>query len=89
MTVPLPDELRNVVIAHPGEPLELIDEQTHAAYVLLRTEEFRRLAAGNEDELGDTYFAQIESAMRGGWDDPRMDDYDNYDECLKQSLDLP
>ena len=30
MTVPLPDELHNVVTAHPGEMLEQIDEQTHA-----------------------------------------------------------
>ncbi len=85
MTVPLPDELRNVVTAHPGEPLELIDQETHAAYVLVRADEFWRLAAGNEDELSDSYVAQIESAMRAGWDDPRMDAYDDYDAYRGQS----
>ena len=40
MTLRLPDELRTVVIAHPGVPLELLDEQTHTAYVLLPAEEF-------------------------------------------------
>jgi hypothetical protein len=57
--------------------LELIDENTQATYVIVRAEEFWRLAAGNE--LRGSYFAQIESAMRAGWDDPRMDDYDDYD----------
>jgi bifunctional DNA-binding transcriptional regulator/antitoxin component of YhaV-PrlF toxin-antitoxin module len=79
MTVPLPDELRSVVTTHPGEPLELVDEQTHAAYVLVRADEFRRLTAGSEDALSDSYVAQIESAMQAGWDDPRMDEYDDYD----------
>jgi hypothetical protein len=27
------------------------------------------------DDLSDTYEAQMESAMRAGWDDPLMDDY--------------
>jgi hypothetical protein len=79
MVVPLPDELRNIVVSHPGEPLELIDEQTHTAYVLVGAAEFRRLASTKEDELSDTYVAQIESAMRAGWDDPEMDAYDDYD----------
>ena len=85
MTVPLPDELRSVVTSHPGEPLELIDEQTRAAYVLMSADEFRRLAASKEDELSDTYVAQIESAMQAGWNDPRMDAYDDYDAQGKRS----
>ena len=79
MTAKLPDELRIVVYAHPGEPLELIDEQTHIAYVLVPVGEFQRLKAAVEDELGDSYAAQIESAMQAGWNDPRMDEYDDYD----------
>ena len=79
MTAKLPDELRNVVIAHPGEPLELIDEQTHRAYVLLSADEFYRLRTAPEEDLGDTYTAQIESAMQAGWGDPRMDEYNDYD----------
>ena len=35
MAMRLPDELPAVVIAHPGVPLELLDGQTHTAYVLL------------------------------------------------------
>ncbi len=85
MTVPLPDELRNIVTTHPGEPLELIDERTHAAYLLVRADDFRRLTAGSEDDVGDSYVAQIASAMRAGWDDPRMDLYDDYDAHREQS----
>ena len=79
MTVRLPDELRTVVVAHPGTPLELVDEQTHASYVLLHAEEFYRLTTARDDHLGDTYAAQIESALRAGWDNPEMDAFDAYD----------
>jgi hypothetical protein len=79
MTARLPDELRTVVIAHPGEPLELIDEQTQRAYVLIPADEFHRLTTAAEDELGDTYAAQMASAMQAGWADPRMDEYNDYD----------
>jgi len=79
MTVRLPDELRALVLAHPAVPVELVDEQTHVAYVLLPAEEFHRLKTAAEGDLGDTYPAQMESAMRAGWNDPQMDEYDDYD----------
>ena len=31
------------------------------------------------DELADTYHAQLESAMKAGWADPIMDEYNHYD----------
>jgi hypothetical protein len=79
MTMRLPEELRTAVVAHPGVPLELVDEQTHLSYVLLPVEEFQRLKSAAEDDLSDTYAAQIETAMRAGWSDPRMDEYNDYD----------
>jgi hypothetical protein len=79
MTVRLPEELRTVVVAHPGVPLELVDEQAQVTYVLLRSEEFQRLRTAVEDDLSDTYRAQIESAYRTGWNDSRMDEYNDYD----------
>ena len=57
----------------------MIDEQAHRAYVLVPADEFQWLKTAAEDELGDTFAAQIESAMRAGWDDPRMDEYNDYD----------
>jgi hypothetical protein len=32
-----------------------------------------------EDSVRDAYRAQLDSAMRAGWDDPAMDDYNDYD----------
>ncbi len=79
MTLPLPDELRSVVVANPGDFVELVDEQTQTAYVLVPAEEFHRLTTAADDELADTYRAQIASAMRAGWGDPEMDEYNDYD----------
>jgi hypothetical protein len=79
VTSKLPDELRFAVATHPGEVLQLVDEQTKIAYVLVSAEEFQRLKMAAEDELADTYAAQIESAMEAGWNDPRMDEYNDYD----------
>jgi len=79
MVIRFPDELRTVVIAHPGVPLELVDELTHLSYVLLPADEFERLKTTAEDQLSDTYPAQMESAMRVGWADPQMDEYNDYD----------
>jgi hypothetical protein len=38
----------------------------------------------NNDELAETYAAQSEAALRAGWDEPAMDDYDHYDEARKK-----
>ncbi len=85
MAIKVPSELRSAVVAHPGVPLELIDEQTQAAYVLLRAEEFQRLTGGDTYDLSDSYAAQIESAMRSGWENPLMDEYNDYDTHLRQA----
>ncbi len=79
MTVRLPEELRTVVTAMPGVTVELLDEQTHRSYVLLPVEEFQRLKDIAGYELNDTYVAQVESAMQAGWNDPLMDEYNDYD----------
>jgi hypothetical protein len=70
MTVNLSEELKRAVeIA--GTPLKMVDPSTGETYVLSRE--------GDEDSLADTYRAQVESALRAGWDDPIMDEYNNYD----------
>lgn len=33
----------------------------------------------SDDELSDTYVAQQVAALAAGWDEPEMDDYDDYD----------
>ncbi|MEX0679184.1 MAG: hypothetical protein WD063_19065 [Pirellulales bacterium] len=62
-----------------GTPLKLVDPRTGNIYVLVKEAVFARVQSLLSDELTETYPAQIESAMRAGWDDPVMDEYNDYD----------
>jgi hypothetical protein len=75
MSLDLSDELRQALQAK-GTPLKLVDPVTGQTYLLLPESEF--------GELSDTYRAQVESAMRAGWDDPVMDEYNEYDRHHRQ-----
>ena len=63
-----------------GTPLEMVDPRTGSVYILVRQDSFARVRTLVEDDLAETYPAQIESAMRAGWDDPAMDEYNDYDQ---------
>ena len=59
----------------------LIDPETHQTYVLVREELYKRL----KGQLDTTFqprdaYPAIDRAFAEGWDDPRMDDYDRYEE---------
>ena len=60
----------------------LVDQRTDKACVFVAAEQYERIKAilEQDDNLSDTYPAQIEAAMRAGWGDPAMDDYDCYHE---------
>ena len=77
--------MQRVLDSHADAPPRLIDPRTNKAYVLLGVEQYERIRAllEQDDNLGDTYPAQIEAAMRAGWADPSMDDYDHYDELRR------
>jgi hypothetical protein len=64
------------------EPIRAIDPATSAEYVLLPAEVYDRLksllAADGEWAEG-PYAAAMEVFARDGWDDPRMDVYDELD----------
>ena len=62
-----------------GTPLKLVDLRTGNVYVLVKETVFARVQALFAEDLGDTYAAQLETAMRAGWDDPVMDEYNDYD----------
>lgn len=78
----LSPEILHELDAHRGAPPRVIDPRTNKAYVLLAEDEYERLKplVEAEDDLSQTYPAQIESAMRAGWDAPEMAEYDRYDE---------
>jgi hypothetical protein len=70
----------------PGGPVRVIDPRTQQAYVLVRADHYEQLLTVLNDEyhLSDTYPAQAQSAMRAGWSDPAMDEYNDYEENLKK-----
>jgi len=78
----LSQELQEALDAHPEAPPRAVDPRTNKTYVLLAADQYERVKAlpDQDDDLSHTYPAQIESAMRAGWDAPEMDGYDRYDE---------
>jgi hypothetical protein len=86
MSVTLSAEQRQAVAANPGEPVELIDEESQARYVLLPVEQFDRIKAlltTDEFDLRETYAAQSAALGAAGWDDPDLDIYNDYDSHWK------
>ncbi len=78
---------RRELIDPANFPVRLIDSETKQAYIVLRAEVYDRLKFLLEEEdynLSDTYRAQMESALRAGWGDPEMDDYNRYDDNVKK-----
>jgi hypothetical protein len=85
MTLQLTEEQRRAV-AEAEEPVRVMDPQTHATYVLLPEDVYDRVRAlvDLEDLSPEEKLRLLaESGRRAGWDDPAMDDYDNYDEVWK------
>jgi hypothetical protein len=82
MSIELSNDQRQAVDA-AGLPLTLVDPRTGSEYVLVSAQTFERVQALFNDDLTETYPAQIESAMRAGWDDPVMDEYNDYDRHRK------
>ena len=83
MSLELSNDQRQAVDAQ-GTPLKLVDPRSGSIYVLVDESVFQRLQSLFGDDLADTYQAQIESAMRAGWADPVMDDYNDYDRHRKR-----
>jgi hypothetical protein len=78
----LPPELRQALAARPGEPLKLVDTQTNAAYYLVSAEQFERLRGLLDDDPSAAY-PLADETFAEGWDDPKMADYDRYEEIKK------
>ena len=62
----------------------VVDPETHQTYVLVREEVYERLKGliGEDFHPRDTY-AAIDRVFAEGWNDPRMDDYDRYEELKR------
>ena len=81
MTLILTEEQHRALDTVADAPPRVVDPQTNEIYILLRADLYERVKAllENDYKLSDTYAAQMESALRAGWVDPHMDDYNDYD----------
>ena len=62
----------------------VVDPDTNTEYVLVRADVYARLAGllGGDVQPSEAYPA-VDRAFAEGWNDPRMDDYDRYEELRK------
>ncbi|MBI5761068.1 MAG: hypothetical protein HZA46_21300, partial [Planctomycetales bacterium] len=81
--VTLSESQRQAVAVFAGQPVEVMDEQTQQVYYLLSSEQFqkvRALLADEPFESRELYPLIAKTAAQAGWADPRMDEYDRYDD---------
>jgi hypothetical protein len=71
------EDLRKALASGQGELLRVIDPVTSATYVLVPADEYARLSG--EQPIEDSYAVQEAVAHAEGWDDPQLDDYNDYD----------
>jgi hypothetical protein len=79
----LTEEQVRAVAAQPYEPVRMIDPTTNRAYVLLRAEVFERVREMRGDFRPRDAYPAIDRAFAEGWNDPKMDDYNRYEEFRK------
>lgn len=66
------------------EPPRFVDPRSQRSYVLVPLEVFERLAAALSDDPDPrAAYPAIDRVFAEDWNDPRMDDYDRYDELKK------
>jgi hypothetical protein len=82
MKLSLSAEQHQALVEHEGELIEVIDEVSHARFVLLPIEQFDRIKAlltADEFDVRDSYAAQSAALGAAGWDDAALDIYNDYD----------
>ena len=82
----LSDGQRRALEHQQGKPLYIVDANTQETYVLLPAEAYRRAQALFDDDfdVSDMYAATFKSFGRAGWDDPALDEYNEYDSNRSQ-----
>ena len=86
MMLKLTDEMREALGDESRQPVQMEDERTSKRYVLLPFEVYQRVRSIVQDDafnVSNTYAAQDE-ALAKVWDDPELDEYDNYDSLRPQ-----
>jgi len=87
MNTVLSPEQQKAIHANREIPLRVLDPDSNEPFVIVPAQLYEDLMRirSKEFQLSDTYPAQAESAMRAGWNDPAMDEYENYDENYKKA----
>ena len=66
------------------EPIRLLDPDTHETFVLVRSDVYEQVRSlFGEDFQPCVAYPAVDRAFAAEWDDPKMDEYDRYEE-LKQ-----
>lgn len=82
MTPKLSNEQRRAIEDQQGGPVFVVDGNTQQQYVLLPAETYqkiRELIGGEAFDIRETYPLQDRVAADAGWNDPAMDEYNDYD----------
>jgi hypothetical protein len=82
MTPKLTTEQRQAIDQQQGAPVYVVDDATSEQWVLAPAhtfQKFKSLLSEDVINIRDVYAAQEQVAASEGWDDPAMDDYNDYD----------
>jgi hypothetical protein len=83
MTPKLTSEQRQAIDEQqPGQPVYVVDADTQEKWVLVPDgtyQKIRALLGDDTFDIRETYPMQDRVAAAAGWDDPAMDDYNDYD----------
>jgi hypothetical protein len=82
MTVTLSAEQRDALQHRGDAPVFVRDPESQEMYVLMPAGDYRRVQAlfeSEEFDIRESYPLQDRVAVVEGWDDPAMDDYNDYD----------
>ena len=86
MTTTLTDEMRQALALSGKAPVYVEDPQTKVRYVLVSKADYDRIGSLldiDEANIAETYAFQESVAHAQGWDDPQMDEYNDYDQRKK------
>jgi hypothetical protein len=74
-------EIRRAIEQAGDTPPTVLDPETNRTYVLIPTEDYRRMVAPDRSssDVAAMYPFIDEVLGRNGWDDPRMDEYNDYE----------
>jgi hypothetical protein len=78
----LTEQMRKALAAENGQPIKLVDDQTKQLYYVITAEQFdavRALIAEGDSDPRELYPLIAKTAAEAGWDDPAMDEYNDYD----------